>query len=902
VVWYLAAVDGAGRAEHDFVERLRALGALHRDVLKRQPSVRFIARAVGISPTTLGKWLEGAQVPQQPDRLVAAVEAIRAEAKRAGKIDQDPLRVLDGAVWLDKHRQVLLERAMATGRLVEGSNATSEIIRQHRINAGDLADPPRPVNDWTPAQLGVHPAIAGTLAASTDFVLPRYIPRAHDEHLRDKMRSAAISQKVEIVVLRGESCTGKTRSAYEAIKACFPDWRLAFPKDPESLRALLLSGSISANTVLWLNEAQNYLLGSDGESCAAALRRRLEGEGPSVIVLTLWPEYYRALISEEIGGSTAGGPQARALISQASLHVVQNHLNDVELMAVQSGPGRNPSLEAAYQAASSSGKLIQVLAAGPDLVDHYEHPAMPIGCYGKSLISAAIDARRLGVDGPLSLDFLVEAAPGYLSDAQRAEAPPDWVDRAIKYAHLKVKNVASAFTLVPREKGIGPEPGVVNLADYLHFYGRMARALLCPPDSFWEAARSDISTAKHIQHLAVAAMHRLRVRHGLALAEIAAMHGETEALWEIASQSAELGNHEESARMFLRLAEGGEPEAFISLAADKEDMGLREEARMLYTRAADAGHLDGLREWADSEAINDREESAIWIYRLLVSRGDKECYFRLGGVLESIDDLTEAEVFYRKAVAEGSARAAQRLANLLDASGQVEAAAELRPSKSEFCETSHLLEAMLTYESHSRKEDAESIFWDFIESGNESLAVHLPWYRVAQGDISGAKAIAMKAAGMGFLESLSYVATQCMRQHEEEEVELLLAELARYGKSPNSGDYALYLERRNECERAELIAAEDERMENFTLLEIAQYRAGHGDIDSARELANRVLRRGESFALSRLVEIEESVGNYCEAERLAFVAVDAGDFRPLKRLAEKHPENDTFVHILRSGL
>ncbi|MEU0119165.1 hypothetical protein ABZ137_37170 [Streptomyces bobili] len=576
-------------------------------------------------------------------------------------------------------------------------------------------------------------------------------------------------------------------------------------------------------------------------------------------------------------------------------------MNDVELLAVQSEPG-NPSLEVAYQAAGSSGKLTQILAAGPDLVDHYEHPAVPTGCYGKSLISAAIDARRLGVDGPLSLDFLVEAAPGYLSDAQRAEAPPDWVERSIEYAHLKVKNVTSAFSLVPREKGIGAEQGVVDLADYLHFYGRITRALLCPPDSFWEAAHSHISDAKHIQHLAVAAMDRLRLRHGLALAELATLHGETEALWELASRYAELGNHVESARLFLRIAEGGKPEAYISLAADKEDMGSRDEARALYIKAADAGHLDGLREWADFEAINDREESATWIYHLLASRGDKECYFRLGEVLESVGELTQAEDFYRKAMIQGSARAAQRLANLLDDSGQVEAATELRPSKAEFGNSGDLLEAMLTYESHNKTQDAESIFWDFIGSGDEDFAVHLPWYRVAKGDISGAKVLAMKAAAMGFLESLSYVATQCMRQHEEEEVELLLKELARYGKSPNPGDYALYLERRNDRDRAELVAAEDERMANYTLLEIAKYRAGRGDLSSARELANKVLRRGDYFALSRLVEIEESVGNYGEAERLAFAAVDAGDFRPLKELAKKHPENDAFVHTLRSGL
>lgn len=895
--------DGTRTAETDFVENLRSLGALYRDLLNRQPSTRALARAAGVSPTTIGKWLEGEQVPQKPDCLMVAVHVLRTEAERRGLLNTESIRLLDSAFWAKDHKAVLLERAAFTGRRVERTRATTELARQGRQDRmADLVDLPRPVTDWTPGQLGVHPAIAGLRSPASDFVLPKYIMRSHDERLRAQLQSVKNSGSVELIILRGESCTGKTRSAYEAVNACLPDWQLLFPKDTESLISALSIGAIEPNTVLWLNEAQNFLYGDKRESCAAFLRRRLEGVGPVVIILTLWPEYHRVLLSGS-HSSPEGSAQVKALLAQGSLHIVPNRLSSDEMRILEHDAKREPSLIAARQAVGETGRLTQVLAAGPDLVDHYEHTSGPYGCYGQALISAAIDARRLGLREPLPLDFLFAAAPGYLTDAQRAEAPDDWEEGAIEYAHLRVKNVTSAFSLIPKSKGIGHIPDVVEIADYLHYYGRRVRALLCPPESFWEAATSQIPDAQEVERLATEALSRLRIDHGTALVNRAADLGSTGGLWDLAFHNSDIGNHQETERIFRQLGTSGEPEAWLSLAAMKEDDGQVESSREFYAKAADMGHLDGLREWADNESINDREDTAIWIYRLLISRGDTKSFFGLASLLAQRGKLDKAEELYRRAAGEGDVRSAYALVQLLEESGRRKEIQDVTLPGSMPEDSSVLLDLMLAHEQNGKMKEAEEIFWKLIELGEEKSAAFLPWSRASSG-MSEAKRLAIEAASQGFLRSLEHVTVECMRNHRDAEAEWLINQLTELGGSPASLsiDYALYLERNGKSDQAELVAEDDEKLGSYTLLQLAKYRAKCGHVASARKLALRLLQEGEKLALTFLVELEEMQGNLAEAERLARIAVDAGEFKPLKDLVDKYPRNEALQSLLRCGM
>jgi len=153
-----------------------------------------------------------------------------------------------------------------------GSVAIGTVRHVHLLPPRTRPDRPRPIREWTARQLGVHPAIHGANAADDGvFVFSDYIERDHDRQLRDKLYKAASADQAMLVLVRGESCTGKTRTAFEAVRACLTDWQLVFPKNANRLLALFDADALAPRTVLWLNEAQNFLIGAGAEEVAAAL-------------------------------------------------------------------------------------------------------------------------------------------------------------------------------------------------------------------------------------------------------------------------------------------------------------------------------------------------------------------------------------------------------------------------------------------------------------------------------------------------------------------------------------------------------------------------------------------------------------------------------------------------------
>ena len=112
---------------------------------------------------------------------------------------------------------------------------------------------------------------------------------------------------------------------------------------------------------------------------------------------------------------------------------------------------RDPQLKAALGAAGYG--LTQTLAAAPQLVARWEG-AKTAAPYAWAVITAALDAARLGARAPLSADFLHEAAPGYCSSRQQAEAPGDWFEEALAYAAKSL--FGARLRPCPGRKGHGP--------------------------------------------------------------------------------------------------------------------------------------------------------------------------------------------------------------------------------------------------------------------------------------------------------------------------------------------------------------------------------------------------------------------------------------------------------------
>lgn len=97
-------------------------------------------------------------------------------------------------------------------------------------------------------------------------LLPPYVPRGHDAELAEVVWAAAAGVS-GLAVLVGDSSTGKTRACWEALTSLrhAGGWRLwhpIAPSRPEALQSDL--ARVEPRTVVWLNEAQEYLGGTEG--------------------------------------------------------------------------------------------------------------------------------------------------------------------------------------------------------------------------------------------------------------------------------------------------------------------------------------------------------------------------------------------------------------------------------------------------------------------------------------------------------------------------------------------------------------------------------------------------------------------------------------------------------------
>ncbi|MER6956400.1 hypothetical protein [Streptomyces sp. NPDC000618] len=243
--------------------------------------------------------------------------------------------------------------------------------------------------------------------------------------------------------------------------------------------------------------------------------------------------------------------------------------------------------------------ITQVLAAAPDLVAHYEDPGdagdpdSTDGVCGKALISAAMDAHRLGVTEPLPLAFLRDAAFGYLRPHEISAVDPDsWFTGALAYARTMIKRVVRPLQDVPCTSGMGARPGVVALADYLQEYGRRRRCDEAPPDSFWQAALDHAQSDADRRAIAKAAEERGRLRYAALLLRRAAQGGDREAAADLARLLDRAGRTTEAHRWWRWAAEAGHVRAMVTAGTNLQRHGQVGEALRWWVRAAEAGDID----------------------------------------------------------------------------------------------------------------------------------------------------------------------------------------------------------------------------------------------------------------------------------------------------------------------
>jgi tetratricopeptide (TPR) repeat protein len=386
-----------------------------------------------------------------------------------------------------------------------------EDILEQRANKS-VAAPPRDVwmpkvHDWDPHHLKVHQSITiefldkARLEGLPD--MPTYVVREVDRDLRQEVREA--SEHSGVILLIGQSCMGKTRSAYEAVLAELPDWCLFHPSNAAEVSNLLDYGLPQTGVIIWLDEAQEYLAEADGLTIAT-VRSLLSAERPAVLLMTMWPAWYEEL-SAPAPSPTPGLPMpldrhknARQILDLArKIHI--DGFNAMERRRAKDLAALDPRIQAALDDPHYSPP--QVLAAAPELVRRWKHSS---NSYGAALISAALDYRQIGIEGPLREPLLREVAPAYLSARDRSLAPSDWFKRGMTYACLELKGATAALLPVPGP-GIRTITGY-TVAEYLRQYSLTIKEPTTIPDDIWGAVLRHVSLPDDLYRAGLKAAQR----------------------------------------------------------------------------------------------------------------------------------------------------------------------------------------------------------------------------------------------------------------------------------------------------------------------------------------------------------------------------------------------------------
>lgn len=381
------------------------------------------------------------------------------------------------------------------------------------------------VADANPRLLGVHRPIHLPGAPTDD--LPAYIERDVDggnDGVRARLRAAA--RHGGFVLLVGGSSVGKTRNAYEAVRAELPDWWMIHPADAAELAAL--AGSTRGRLVVWLDEIDTYL--DSNQVTGGTIRTLLEAPDPVVLIGTLRSDRhanYACLPTAD--EETETQRRRRKVIDLANVVRLDARFSDAETARTHAAAAGDLRLAACLRL-DGGFSVPQHLAAAPALVDRWAD-AEQAAPYAWAVITAALDATRVGAHHPLPSTLLRDAAEGYCDPRRQAQAPTGWFTDALAYATAELHGATAVLN--PVGAGMGVSLGHVP-ADYLQQQATMTRRMARTPASLWTALRDHLTDPDDISRVAAIAYRRLLYAIAVPLLRASASHGDGDAAFALA--------------------------------------------------------------------------------------------------------------------------------------------------------------------------------------------------------------------------------------------------------------------------------------------------------------------------------------------------------------------------------
>jgi DNA-binding SARP family transcriptional activator len=326
---------------------------------------------------------------------------------------------------------------------------------------------PRVAEVTDPTVLGVHlvPPLDGVDPADppSHVRIPPYVPRDID----DELHRCLVSPVFAMVV--GESTAGKSRTAFEAIRAVLPDHVLVAPQSRATIPHALAVALTLDRSVLWLDDLERFL--GPGGLTRAAIARQLADDGcHRVVVATLGAvEDSRYCVPK----NTEMLRDAIETLALARRFHLDRIFSSAERRRAREQAGHDSRIARSLAHADEYG-LAEYMTAGPQLLRIWQSGwARGVHPRGAALVAAAVDCRRAGLTRPVDPAMLTGAADVYLDQRGGGRLEPEDEDRAWQWA-LEWRTGTTAM-LSPARTG----PGFV-VFDYLV----EATARATGPDSF----------------------------------------------------------------------------------------------------------------------------------------------------------------------------------------------------------------------------------------------------------------------------------------------------------------------------------------------------------------------------------------------------------------------------------
>ncbi|MET8008186.1 tetratricopeptide repeat protein [Nonomuraea glycinis] len=319
----------------------------------------------------------------------------------------------------------------------------------------------RQVHD--PLPLGIHPsapARSGTqLGRRTGSRIPAYVSRDIDAELRDQLGGGGF------VLLVGDSTAGKSRTAFEVMRAHLPGHELFVPGDKNAgkdvLAALVERIGRSRRAVLWLDDLEHFL--RSGAITPAQISRIRNGKGHKVILATLRSaeEDQLTQLPPDADGMQRGlGDQVIQVLEQAQRLRLQRLFSPAELKRARAQIS-DERIADAVSYANDYG-VAEYLAAGPHLQDAFDNGwSINRNPRGAALVAAAIDCRRCGYVSPISRGLLEELHQDYLDERGGQRLRPESLEQAWEWATRQRRSTASLL------EPVAGDETAVEVFDYL---------------------------------------------------------------------------------------------------------------------------------------------------------------------------------------------------------------------------------------------------------------------------------------------------------------------------------------------------------------------------------------------------------------------------------------------------